>query len=71
MAFLNVNAPNLTQPNSTAASFINDDLIVYCQRLKNIHSDYKERFQNILNMDILDWVDLDPFQMSTQQNHPS
>jgi zinc finger BED domain-containing protein 5/7/8/9 len=47
-------------PNLTAVSFINDDLVVYCQHLKNLHSDFKERFQDILNMDIPDWV-LDPF----------
>lgn len=47
-------------PNLAAASFINDDLVVYCQHLENLHNDFKERFQDILNMDIPDWV-LDPF----------
>ncbi|GFQ69650.1 SCAN domain-containing protein 3 [Trichonephila clavata] len=44
----------------TAVSFKHDDLLAYCQHLENLHSDFKERFQDILNMDIPDWV-LDPF----------
>ncbi|XP_014481742.1 PREDICTED: SCAN domain-containing protein 3-like [Dinoponera quadriceps] len=47
-------------PNLSAVSFSNDDLLIYCQHLKNLHDDFKERFQDILNMDIPDWV-LDPF----------
>ncbi|KAL4090872.1 hypothetical protein QTP88_025634 [Uroleucon formosanum] len=47
-------------PNLAAASFINDDLVVYCQHLENFQNYFKERFQDILNMDIPDWV-LDPF----------
>ncbi|GBP24961.1 Protein ZBED8 [Eumeta japonica] len=42
----------------------NDDLLVYCQHLENLHSDFIERFQDILKLEIPDWV-LDPFQMST------
>ncbi|KAL4132712.1 hypothetical protein QTP88_009821 [Uroleucon formosanum] len=51
---------NLITPNLATASFINDDLVVYCQHLENLQNDFKERFQDILNMDIPDWV-LDPF----------
>lgn len=47
-------------PNLSAASFNNDDLLVYCQHLENLHSDFKERFQDILKLEIPDWV-LDPF----------
>lgn len=47
-------------PNLGAASFINVDLVVYCQHLENLHNDFKERFQDILNMDVPDRV-LDPF----------
>ncbi|XP_039309107.1 protein ZBED8-like [Solenopsis invicta] len=47
-------------PNLAAASFNNDDLLVYCQQLENLHSDFKDRFQDILKLEIPDWV-LDPF----------
>ncbi|CAG9794244.1 unnamed protein product [Diatraea saccharalis] len=47
-------------PNLSRVSFNNDDLLVYCQHLENLHRDFKERFQDVLNMDIPDWV-LDPF----------
>lgn len=47
-------------PNLAAASFIYDDFVAYCQHLENLHIDFKDRFQNILNMDIPDWV-LEPF----------
>ncbi|CAG9790258.1 unnamed protein product [Diatraea saccharalis] len=47
-------------PNLSRVSFNNDDLVVYCQHLENLHRDFKERFQDVLNMDIPDWV-LDPF----------
>ncbi|GFQ96045.1 SCAN domain-containing protein 3 [Trichonephila clavata] len=47
-------------PYLSAVSFKHDGLLVYCQHLENLHSDFKERFQDILNMDIPDWV-LDPF----------
>ncbi|GFQ78049.1 SCAN domain-containing protein 3 [Trichonephila clavata] len=47
-------------PYLSAVSFKHDDLLLYCQHLENIHSDFKERFQDILNMDIPDWV-LEPF----------
>ena len=38
-------------PNLSAASFINDDLLVYCQHLENLYSDFKERFQDILTLE--------------------
>ncbi|GBP39066.1 Protein ZBED8 [Eumeta japonica] len=38
----------------------NDDLLVYCQHLENLHSDFIERFQDILKLEISDGV-LDPF----------
>ncbi|XP_074036733.1 uncharacterized protein [Leptinotarsa decemlineata] len=41
-------------------SFNNDDLLVYCQYLENLHSDFAERFQNILKLEIPDWL-LDSF----------
>ena len=47
-------------PNLSVVSFNNDDLFVYCQHLENLHNDFKERFQDILNLEIPDWV-LDPF----------
>ena len=47
-------------PNLSAVSFNNDDLLVYCQHLENLHSDFTERFQDILKLEIPDWV-LDPF----------
>lgn len=47
-------------PNLSAVSFNNDDLLVYCQHLENLHSDFAERFQDILKLEIPDWV-LDPF----------
>lgn len=46
--------------NLSAISFKPDDLLVYCQHLENLHCDFKERFQDILNMHIPDWV-LDPY----------
>lgn len=48
------NFPNLS------VSCNNDDLLVYCQHLENLHSDFIERFQDILKLEIPDWV-LDPF----------
>ncbi|KAI5153801.1 hypothetical protein ENBRE01_3269, partial [Enteropsectra breve] len=36
----------------------NDDLIVYCEHLKDLCIDFNERFEDILNMAILIW----PFQ---------
>ncbi|CAG9786987.1 unnamed protein product [Diatraea saccharalis] len=47
-------------PNLSRVSFNNEDLLVYCQHLENLHRDFKEGFQDVLNMDIPDWV-LDPF----------
>ncbi|CAG9796454.1 unnamed protein product [Diatraea saccharalis] len=47
-------------PNLSRVLFNNDDLLVYCQHLENLHRDFKERFQDVLNMVIPDWV-LDPF----------
>ncbi|GBP55255.1 hypothetical protein EVAR_24451_1 [Eumeta japonica] len=38
----------------------NDNLLVYCQHLENLHSNFIERFQDILKLEIPDWV-LDPF----------
>ncbi|KFM62868.1 SCAN domain-containing protein 3, partial [Stegodyphus mimosarum] len=49
-----------TFPCLSAVSFKHDDLLVYCQHLENLYNDFKERFEDILNMDIPDWV-LDPF----------
>lgn len=48
------NFPNLS------VSCNNDDLFAYCQHLENLHSDFIERFQDILKLEIPDWV-LDPF----------
>lgn len=48
------NFPNLS------VSCNNDALLVYCQHLENLHSDFIERFQDILKLEIPDWV-LDPF----------
>ncbi|XP_075213736.1 protein FAM200A-like [Lycorma delicatula] len=48
------NFPNLS------VSCNNDDLLVYYQHLENLHSDFIERFQDILKLEIPDWV-LDPF----------
>lgn len=47
-------------PNLSAVSFNNGDLLEYCQHLDNLHNDFKRRFEDILNMNIPDWV-LDPF----------
>ncbi|GFQ91324.1 SCAN domain-containing protein 3 [Trichonephila clavata] len=47
-------------PYLSTVSFKHDDLLVYYQHLENLHRDFKELFQDILNMDIPDWV-LDPF----------
>ena len=47
-------------PNLSGVSLNNDDLLVYCQHLENLHRDFKERFQDILNMGIPEWI-LDPF----------
>ncbi|XP_026471713.1 SCAN domain-containing protein 3-like [Ctenocephalides felis] len=38
----------------------NEDLLVYCQHLENLHENFIERFQDILNLEIPGWV-LDPF----------
>lgn len=40
----------------TTASYNNDNLLVYYQNLGNLHDDFKQRFQDILNMEIPDWV---------------
>ncbi|VVC31373.1 Hypothetical protein CINCED_3A015940 [Cinara cedri] len=42
--------------NLTTAHFIYDNLVVYCQHVENLHIDFKERFLDILNMNLLDWV---------------
>lgn len=47
-------------PNLSAVSLNSDDLLVYCQHLENLNSDFAERFQDILKLKIPDWV-LDPF----------
>lgn len=47
-------------PNLSLVSFNNIDLFAYCQHLENLHIDFKERFQDILNLEIPEWV-LDPF----------
>ncbi|KAJ0175131.1 hypothetical protein K1T71_009272 [Dendrolimus kikuchii] len=46
--------PNLS------VSWSNDDLLTYCQHLENFHIDFTERYQDILKLEIPDWV-LDPF----------
>ncbi|GBP21795.1 hypothetical protein EVAR_10974_1 [Eumeta japonica] len=48
------NFPNLS------ISCNSNDLLVYCQHLENLHSDFIERFQDLLKLEIPDWV-LDPF----------
>lgn len=48
------NFPNLS------VSCSNDELFAYCQHLENLHIDFTERYQDILNLEIPDWV-LDPF----------
>ncbi|GBP62116.1 hypothetical protein EVAR_46085_1 [Eumeta japonica] len=47
-------------PKVAVVSCKNDDLLVYRQHLENLHSDFIERFQDILKLEIPDWV-LDPF----------
>ncbi|KAH1022261.1 hypothetical protein HUJ04_011684 [Dendroctonus ponderosae] len=67
---------NLIKPKNVVVAFVaklllhkknigrqscnNDDLLVYSQHLENLHSGFIERFQNILKLEIPDWV-LDPF----------
>ncbi|CAH1102124.1 unnamed protein product [Psylliodes chrysocephalus] len=49
---------NFPSLSAISSNINNDDLLVYCQYLENIHAYFKEQFQDILS--IIAWV-LDPF----------
>lgn len=43
-------------PHYTAVSLRNDYFLIYCPHLENLHDDFLEGFQHILNMDMPDCV---------------
>ncbi|XP_072136178.1 zinc finger BED domain-containing protein 5-like [Mobula birostris] len=55
--------PNLKM---IAEALKDDDLTVYVKRLKQIHKDMQERFNDLLNLGIPDWI-LNPFEVQLTQ----
>ena len=47
-------------PNLSPVSVKKEDSLTYCKNLDNVYTDFSERFKDILNMNIPDWV-IDPF----------
>lgn len=44
----------------TDTSIVDDDLLIYCDHLKSLQENMIERYQDLINMEIPDWV-LNPF----------
>jgi hypothetical protein len=51
--------PNLLQLEEQSG-IKDDDIIIYCDHLDILHKDMSERFEDLLNMEIHDWV-INPF----------
>ena len=54
-------------PNLSKLKNRDEDLFVHCHHLTAIHSDINGRFEDILHLDILDWV-ISPFASSQTQS---
>ena len=48
------------QTNNTDTSVVDDNLLIYCDHLKSLQEDMIERYQDLINMEVPDWV-LNPF----------
>ena len=47
-------------PNLARFKKNDEDVLTYCQHLDALHSDFNQQFEDILKMNIPDWI-LDPF----------
>ncbi|XP_034642709.1 SCAN domain-containing protein 3-like [Trachemys scripta elegans] len=56
-------------PNLSTVEKHDEDLFTYCQHLEGLHSDFNQRFEDILKMNIPDWV-LDPFSSRNTEESP-
>ncbi|KAG8231016.1 hypothetical protein J437_LFUL010938 [Ladona fulva] len=52
-------------PNLSGAEKKDEDILSYCEHLEALHSDINQRFDDILKMNIPDWI---LFQVQTQKN---
>lgn len=46
-----------------------EDILSYCEHLDALHSDFNQRFDDILRMNIPDWI-LDPFSSANTEESP-
>lgn len=56
-------------PNLSAAEKKDEDIQSYCEHLDALHSDFNQRFNDILKMTIPDWI-LDPFSNANTEESP-
>ncbi|XP_043262496.1 SCAN domain-containing protein 3-like [Colletes gigas] len=56
-------------PNLSGAEKKDEDILSYCEHLDALHSDFNQRFDDILKMDIPDWI-LDPFSSANTEESP-
>ncbi|XP_053159163.1 LOW QUALITY PROTEIN: protein ZBED8 [Hemicordylus capensis] len=57
-------------PNLSTVEKNDEDLLEYCQHLETLELDFKKRFQDILKMDVPDWL-LDPFSCEISEASPN
>ncbi|KAG8238021.1 hypothetical protein J437_LFUL014989 [Ladona fulva] len=54
---------------SSGAEEKDEDIFSYCEHLNALHSDFNQRFDDILKMNIPDWI-LDPFSSANTEESP-
>ncbi|XP_053894463.1 SCAN domain-containing protein 3-like, partial [Malaclemys terrapin pileata] len=57
-------------PNLSTVEKHDEDLLTYCQLLEALHSDFNQRFEDILKINIPNWV-LDPFSSTNTEESPN
>ena len=56
-------------PNLSGTEKKDSDILSYCEHLDALHSDFNKRFDDILKMNIPDWI-LDPFLSANTEDSP-
>jgi len=56
-------------PNLSGTENKDKDILSYCEHLDALHSDFIQRFDDILNMNIPDWI-LNPFSSTNTEESP-
>ncbi|KAG8227195.1 hypothetical protein J437_LFUL003401 [Ladona fulva] len=55
--------------DETGAERKDEDILSYCEHLDDLHSDFNQQFDDILKMNIPDWI-LDPFSSANTEESP-